>query len=706
MTRRLAWIGVVGLWVACENASAPTETPERPLYYLKAPANNGDRQSDTVLATLALPFRVLVRRGETPASGIAVTWEIDGDTLTGVPSFSITSLTDNTGIATSPFRLTLGSTAGPYAVRARVQGVFVPSPIQVFTDVPCGSALCFTATALPGRPRHLRYISGDGQIATVGTTLDADYVVQSTDAYGNGSPGVAIHWAVTAGGGTIAPTQSTTTAPRGFASARHTLGSFDEIQSVRATALALPDAPQVTFTATGFSALPVASVSVTPESVSVQSDRTTQLSVVLRDADGRLVIRRPVTWTSLDPAVAFVDTSGLVRGSSPGTTHVVAESEGVRDSAAITVTEGPPPVIFASIVAGLYHTCGLRSDGAAYCWGGNEFGQLGDSSRTSRTTPVAVVGGHVFNTLVAGSEHICGLTSTGAAYCWGRGGFGQLGNGYLNHSAIPVAVSGGTFASLGSGPYHSCGVTSAGKAYCWGWNGYGQLGDGRFSNAAIPVAVAGSLTFATIGNGRGPFLFPGGHTCGVTDSGAGYCWGSNEEGQLGDTAVQYSAVPLAVIGGLKFVAMSTGWLHTCGLTDAAVVQCWGDNHFGQLGDNPQVCDPGECSRPGPRPVFGSANITDLTSGHGHNCQLTNSGAASCWGLNDAGQVGDGTTERRYVPAAVFGGITFSELAGGGSHTCGLSTTGVTYCWGSNGSGQLGDGTTTSRSLPVRVVSEP
>jgi len=699
MKRHVAAISVIaGLWVACDNATGPgpAETPERPLYYLKALTDNGDAQSDTVLATLALPFRVLVRRADTPAPDVPVRWEIDGDTLTGVPNYTATSLTNSSGIATSPFRLTLGSRAGAYAVRARVQGVIITSPIQLFTEVPCGSALCFTATALPGRPRHLRYVSGNGQVATVGTTLDADYVVQSTDAYGNGSPGAVIDWAVTAGGGAIAPTQGTSTAPSGFASARHTLGSFDETQTVRASAAALPNAPQVTFTATGFSALPVSSVIVTPESVSVQSDRTTQLSVVLRDADGRLVIGRPITWTSLDPAVATVDTNGLVRGTSPGTTLVTAESEGVSDGAAVTVTAGPPPVIFASIVAGAFHTCGLRSDGAAYCWGDNSYGQLGSGFPNNSTRPVVVAGGHVFTKLVAGSQHTCGLKSTGAAYCWGRNDDGELGNGQTTHSSIPVAVSGGmAFASLGTGGYNTCGVLSSGVAYCWGWNEYGQLGDGRFSSAAIPVAVAGSLRFATIGTGRGW------HTCGVTDTGLGYCWGRNSSGELGNDSVLVSAVPRAVSGGLSLVAMSTGAFHTCGLTSAAVVHCWGDNHWGELGD-----DFSGLGRPTPGPVSGSADISMLTAGLGHTCQVSNAGVGSCWGLNGDGQLGDGSTTQRPTPVAVSGGLTFSMLAGGGYHTCALSIAGVAYCWGGNFLGQLGDGTTTSSSLPVRVVSGP
>jgi alpha-tubulin suppressor-like RCC1 family protein len=694
MRRGPAVAATAALVFACNDASAP-EMPERPLYYLKAPTNSGDRQSDTVLATLPLPFRVLVRRSDTPAPGIEVNWEVDGDRLTGTQSFRAISVTDNAGIATSPFKLTLGSISGTYAVRARVEGVVGPSPIQVFNDIHCREGICFTAIARPGKPQHLRYVAGDGQVATVGEQLPADFIVQSTDAYGNGSPGVVIDWQVIAGGGAVTPTQSTTAPPRGFAFARLTLGPVDDQHQVRATARALPIVPSVTFNATGYSALPVASVTVTPESVSIQEERSIQLSVVLRDANGRLILSRPVTWISRDPAIATVNATGLVRVTSPGSTTVIAISEGVTDSTAVTVTAGPPPVLFASIIAGGDHSCGLRSDGAAYCWGNNDFGELGDGSLTSRLTPVSVSGGYVFTQIVAGADHTCGLTTTGKAYCWGRGDEGQLGNGGTGIAAAPAAVEGGlVFASLGTGYYHTCGVTSAGKAYCWGMNDYGQLGDGTFSTSAIPVAVQSPLSFVALSTGRGW------HTCGVTSAGAAYCWGLNLSNQLGSDSPVHSAVPVLVSGELSFSATVTGLYHSCGLTAGAVVQCWGDNHWGELGDGFPGSD-----RSTPGPVSGSADMRTLTSGLGHTCQASNSGVASCWGLNDAGQLGMGSnSEQLATPVEVWGGYSFVALAGGGGHTCALTTAGVAYCWGFNGSGHLGDGTTTNSPYPVRVVS--
>jgi hypothetical protein len=232
--------------------------PPLPLYYLKAPTNSGDWQTDTVLATLANPFRILVRRGDTPAPGITVRWQTPSDTVTGLIGITVSTLTDSQGIAA--FRLTFGPEAAVYPVRATIPGVFTPSVLFIATDAPCGSGVCFTAIATPARPRQLRYASGNHQTGPINTPLGADYVVRVTDAYGNGIVGAVVDWTVTTGGGSITPTSATTTDQNGYARARHTLGPSGGPQSVTATANALPGAPQATFTATAVDLGPVADI--------------------------------------------------------------------------------------------------------------------------------------------------------------------------------------------------------------------------------------------------------------------------------------------------------------------------------------------------------------------------------------------------------------------------------------------------------------
>ena len=275
---------------------------------------------------------------------------------------------------------------------------------------------------------------------------------------------------------------------------------------------------------------------------------------------------------------------------------------------AVTVSGG---LSFASVSAGANHTCGVTLAGAAYCWGFNEGGQLGDNTTTGpetcsafgetfacSTVPVAVGGGVTFAMVSAGGAHTCGVTPTGAAYCWGNNGAGQLGDnapggpqqcgpaaGTFPCSMTPVPVAGGlSFASVTAGASYTCGLTTANVAYCWGENFGGQLGDGTMTFAASPVAVLGGLSFTALSASASD----SGHTCGVTTSGAAYCWGFGQSGELGaGPTITQSLTPVQVSGGLSFVAVSAGGFHTCGITSAPTLDsayCWGANFQGQLGN--------------------------------------------------------------------------------------------------------------------------
>ena len=228
---------------------------------------------------------------------------------------------------------------------------------------------------------------------------------------------------------------------------------------------------------------------------------------------------------------------------------------------------------YRDVSAGYDHTCGVTRVGAAYCWGDFSFGALGiGPPPLSTTRPLAVVGGHRFASLSAGALRTCGVTLSGEAYCWGRS------DGTTANSESPVAVAGGlSFATVSTGFNHTCGVTRSGEAYCWGDNRSGQLGDGTTVNSESPVAVAGGLSFATVSAGRD-------HTCGVTWSGEAYCWGDNGDGEIGNGEFSRGAnQPVAVVGGLKFGAVSAGGFHTCGVTLSGGAYCWGDGDAGQLG---------------------------------------------------------------------------------------------------------------------------
>ncbi len=337
---------------------------------------------------------------------------------------------------------------------------------------------------------------------------------------------------------------------------------------------------------------------------------------------------------------------------------------------------------------------------AAFCWGANNLGQVGDGTRRTRSVPTPVVGGLTLTSLTVGTEHTCGLTPTGDAYCWGGNQAGRLGDSTRANRPVPTAVTGGlTFSTLTAGTAHTCGVTTTGAAYCWGENEYGQLGDGTRVDRLIPTAVvADTLTFASLAAGNG-------HTCGLTLDGDAYCWGDNQFGSRGDSTRTSPLNPTAVAGGLTFASLVVGGDHTCGLTSAGASYCWGPNDRGQLGDSTTV------DRLIPAAVSGGLTFASLAAGVGgsHTCGLEVSGVAYCWGDNTQGQLGDGTVANRLSPTKVTatadaGELTFASLSAGGLHTCGVSTEGgVAYCWGSNVTGELGDDTRSARLTPVKVA---
>jgi alpha-tubulin suppressor-like RCC1 family protein len=249
-----------------------------------------------------------------------------------------------------------------------------------------------------------------------------------------------------------------------------------------------------------------------------------------------------------------------------------------RDAGVPEPVESSPALV--SLASGYYHVCGLTASGAAFCWGSGFAGQLGDGTVTSfRDAPAEAAGSARFVSLSGGYWHTCAVTSEGEGYCWGNNNWAQLGDSTRAARSAPAPVPlNVVFSKISAGGRHTCGLTTSGDAYCWGWNAFGQLGDGSTAIrlTAVPVR-AGTLVFSNIVAGWY-------HTCALASGGAAYCWGFNSRGQLGNGSTTDSSSPTPVGGGLLFTELSLGVSHTCGVTKTGTTYCWGENTFGQLGD--------------------------------------------------------------------------------------------------------------------------
>ena len=500
---------------------------------------------------------------------------------------SDTARTDSEGIART--RLTLPSRAGTVLVVAGLAG----SDPEVRLIVTAGA----------GPPHRLVATGGDGQRQEVGQLLPDRVSVIVYDE--SGVPVPAAEVSFSASSGVLSPSRPTRTDSLGTASALWRLGNEAGTQRLTATTAGVDQA--VTFTATA-----IARPSAT-------------------DGNPSPVELGPVTVRPRDFVIGGSHVCVLAGGAT--------RCRGGNDSGQLAPngTAG-----FLALAAGVSHMCGLDARGRASCWGANQGGQLGDGSRSGRSSPVPVRTEHRFSTLTAGAAHTCGLAGGGVPVCWGQNLSGQLGDGSRTDARFPRTVGGGLeYRTLVAGWNHTCGLSTSGNAFCWGQNSEGQLGDGSRIDRLVPVLVRGAIESLTAGNA---------HTCGIS----------------GDQ-----------------------------------VLCWGNNRFGQLGNGSTEGSPQPVSVQG-LPTAATQAATQIVAGAVHTCVLVADGSAYCWGQNLYGQLGDGSTTHRSTAVAVTGGLRFRSIHAGGALTCGLATDGTEYCWGFNQNGQLGDGTRESRSSPTAV----
>ena len=431
--------------------------------------------------------------------------------------------------------------------------------------------------------------------------------------------------------------------------------------------------------------------------------------------DGTQIKIGQVAYRTYNPSDTATPGSPLANSNSPATLQKPGDNFRLRVA---MQNKGIYTKAISEHSLGYYHNCGIMSDEKIYCWGEGEWGALGTNSTTNVTTPTPVddsgaLNGKKIIQVATGDFHTCALDADGKAYCWGYGLNGENGNGVNRQENAPVAVdttgvlAGKKLTQIATGLNHNCAVDTEGAVYCWGENKSGELGNGSTTKSAAPVSVSMQQFSGKKAKQVAVGLY---YSCAVTTDGSVYCWGTVEGGRVptGYTSGNYTRPIRISFGSKKIAEISANSLHACGVTDNyKEVYCWGKNDQGQLGDGTTTDRNKPVLASAVSSVIGSSTIKQLRVSHDHTCILLSNNEVYCWGAGAQGQLANGSTSGSQSPVKVTmpnaaADNTIVSITAGSQYSCAVTSRGHAYCWGVNAKGQLGNGWTTNSLTPTSL----
>jgi alpha-tubulin suppressor-like RCC1 family protein len=499
--------------------------------------------------------------------------------------------------------------------------------------------------------------------------------------------------------------------------------------TLTATSVASPAAKASVTVTVSAQSVTLTSISLAPFNMTIAAGTTQQFTATGHYSDGSTQdLTTQVIWSSSQVAFATISTAagtdGLATGVAAGTTVISASLGNVSAQTNLTVTA--TSATMAALSTGFAgEICALLSNGTTECWGPDYFGDLGDGNGNYRivSTPVlatTVSAGNPAKGISMGAS-TCAALSDGTIQCWGYNASGNLGNGTTNNSLTAVTTysnNANPATQVSVGLYTGCAVFHDGTAECWGNVGGNPAAPllGNALNAAgslipVPLSIANPATAISIGSSS---------ACALMADTTVQCWGSNTQGELGTGSLTgpdicdthaCSPVPVPVTGLSNVTMISVGGLAdvVCAVKLDGTVWCWGSNLYSQLGT--ESVAPGSVAD-GPVQVSGIATATAVSVGYSSACALLADGTVQCWGNNQDGQMGNGTSAGTMGPPQRTP-VTVSNITAANPATaisvnqnsaCALLQDGSVQCWGYAADGSLGSGDTTSNELvPVTVV---
>jgi alpha-tubulin suppressor-like RCC1 family protein len=404
-----------------------------------------------------------------------------------------------------------------------------------------------------------------------------------------------------------------------------------------------------------------------------------------------------------------VPSSGPSSMPSNAPNSIIACSSLVPSSGPSSMPSKAPSSQVLQVALGYQHTC-ATSNGKLLCWGGNYDGQLGDGGINDRYTPVIIVLGNVSTRnavqLAVGYTNTCAISDDDKLFCWGNNQFGQIGDGTTITRYVPTTtvdlgnVSTRYAVQVSLGFQHTCAISNDDKLFCWGYNAAGQLGDGTTTARYTPstsIVLGNDPTRYAVQVSLGYH-----HTCAISNDNKLFCWGDNGYYQVGDGTYVSPSIPTIINldnDPTRYaVRVALGAYHTCAISNDNKLFCWGDNATGQIGDGttntirstPTLVDLND-------PFTTTRYAAQLAVGDSFTCVISNDNKLLCWGSGYYGRLADGTYTDSPTPTIIILDAAdtsryAAQVSLGFGHACAISNDDKLFCWGYNQWGQIGDGT--------------
>jgi hypothetical protein len=525
-------------------------------------------------------------------------------------------------------------------------------------------------------------VAGAGQITTIFTAVPILPVVRFLDASGQPVGCVIVHSNSSARGSVLLPLVDTTDDDGLIRVQQWVVGAPAGEQVI---AFATPDRVSALLRITVSPGPPAAITLVGPEGRGYMGQPLGTVTASVTDAGDNALQNVPVTFAAAGAKPSLSATSVVTNARGEASVAIRLDTVGTSTISA-SVANLPTATFQVSatgfraqgLVMGGHRACGYRSgDTRWFCWG------------YERDRPLAF--GPVQGSVTIGTAHVCGLvTANGGPRCWGGNASGELGIGApsppppgyavdpLGPAEVPLFIGGAYAIFAGFG--NTCAFGSLGNLWCWGTNANGLLGDPASTPSVYaPIRLGMPIRFDSLRLNRTT-------ACGIDSQLITYCWGRNQNGEIGDGTTIDRWNPTRVASSVPFVALSG----SCALASSGAAYCWGANGMGHVGDGTTT------DRLVPTAVAGGLRFKSISTGNRVNCGISTAGRVYCWG--------DGQLVPREV--ALPDGKLATAIGTAEASVCVIAVSDEVFCWGDNDQHDLGDGTTIDRTVPVPVMPVP